>query len=740
MAKRFNGVAIGATIASAFVAHGALAQEAPGAPQARPDSTVTEVVITAQRRSERLDKVPIAASVVSGKELKDRDVKAIGDLVAQTPSLSVQNSGFLNFVNIRGVGLQATNPATSSGVAIYSDGFFIPHETAINDSFYDMSQVEVLRGPQGTLVGQSSTGGAMFATSVQPSFDRVKGYIQQTIGNYDFFRTEGAINLPASDTLAIRVAGHIDKRDSYFDNLTPVAGSPHPGDLRASSARIGVKWDPSSAVDVYLKSEIDINHGDGIPGKPYGEIAGTSPSVIANPALRDPFTISYNSPSDHSYQLWRNSLEIRWRLSDHLTLRSLSGYQTVHSSDLVDQDFNNLANSTLALRVDETTYEQELNLISDFPGPFNFVFGAFYLHDETPTHLVNDGGTYGAGFPFFHNVFVKIDVLPAEESYAAFAQGTYNFSDQWQLVAGGRINYDKKTIAGTTTLVIPPVGLQPVAGETSTTEPTGKLALNYFPNDWTTLYVSASRGFKAGGTNPVEPFIFEPETINAYEAGLKTSLFDRRLRLSGAAFYYDYNNMQVLLDTSNPFLAPSGQQTVQNVPKATIYGAEFEAISQMGQLTLNGSVGYTHSRIDEGTATDFRYPFLGPQNLAGLPLAYAPKWTANVGATYTVPLSFGSLAARIQYSYTSRQYAYPFAVVDPQIGPPTQNANDGINDVLKARGLLDLHLTLAMDNGLSLEAYSTNLNNAVYNVGGQGNLAEILGAPREYAVRLSYNF
>src|ERR1700744_6047144 len=195
MVKRRNGIAIGATIVSAFAAHGALAQQASNTATAAP-AEVTEVVVTAERRTERLDKVPIAASVISGQDLQERDVKTIGDLVTQTPSFSIENTGLLDFVNIRGVGLQATNPATSSGVAIYSDGFFIPHETAINDAFYDVNEGEVLRGPQGTLVGQSSTGGAMFATSVKPTFDGINGYVQQTIGDYSTYRTEGAVNLP----------------------------------------------------------------------------------------------------------------------------------------------------------------------------------------------------------------------------------------------------------------------------------------------------------------------------------------------------------------------------------------------------------------------------------------------------------------------------------------------------------------------------------------------------------------
>src|SRR6202521_2502999 len=192
---------------SAIAPLAAQAQTAPpqiaGPSQAE---TLGEIVITAQRRVERLDQVPIAASVVSGAELTARGVSSLDDLGSLAPALNVQNQQALSYVNIRGVGLQTTNPTTSSGVANYSDGFFIPHETAINDAYYDVGQIEVLRGPQGTLVGQNSTGGAIFVNSVRPTFERVTGFIQQTFGDYGYSQTQAAANVPVSDHLAIRIA------------------------------------------------------------------------------------------------------------------------------------------------------------------------------------------------------------------------------------------------------------------------------------------------------------------------------------------------------------------------------------------------------------------------------------------------------------------------------------------------------------------------------------------------------
>lgn len=731
---RQTSLMIGASLAALLVSHPALAQQAPGAAAGLAEaSTVGEVVITAERQVERLDRVPIAASVLSGRDLDQKAVVDISDLSSQTPSLSIQNQGgLLQFVNIRGVGLQATNPSTSSGVAVYSDGFFIPHETAISDPYFDVGQIEVLRGPQGTLVGQSSTGGALFVNSVRPIFDRYSGYVQGSIENYGFYQGEGAVNIPVSDTLAIRIAAHIEEGDSFYKNINPATDSSQPGDLENGLAlRIGVLWKPSSDVEIYLKSEIDNTRGGGPVGKPFGEVAGTSPSVLMEPALLDPFVISYNTPSFETYYLSRTSAEIDWNLAGNLTLRSLSGYQYQRTRTLFDQDFNDFASQTLVQDFSETSEEQEFDLISKNKGPFNWLVGVFYLHDAFPVTLVNNQGP----------VIADINAHPVENSYAVFGQGTYDLTSHWQIVLGGRYNYDRKTLSGTTANIFPAFPFLntsgPLTGTATTSQPTGKVAINYLPDDDTLLYVSATRGFKAGGTNPFAPLVFKPETIDAYEAGVKSSQFDRRVNFTAAAFYYDYHDMQLSLLSSDPVAAALGVAAITNAPKATVYGGEAGADAHFGPLVLNGAVGYTHSRIDELIAIDSRNVMAGPQNLAGRPLAYAPQWTANVGATYTVPLSFGSLAARVQYSYTSTQYVTPFELVTTAYSP--LNGFDGVDDVIGSHGLVDANLTLRLRNGVSVEGFATNLGNVRY-VTGTDLGAELWGNPRQYGVRLGYAF
>jgi iron complex outermembrane recepter protein len=712
MAKRVSYLGL---LLSAIAPLAAQAQTAaPQIAAATQAETLGEIVITAQRRVERLDQVPIAASVVSGAELTARGVSSLDDLGSLAPALNVQNQQALSYVNIRGVGLQTTNPTTSSGVANYSDGFFIPHETAINDAYYDVGQIEVLRGPQGTLVGQNSTGGAIFVNSVRPSFDRITGFLQQTFGDYGYTQTQGAVNVPVSDHLAIRIAENVSRKNSFYDDIRagdpPLTAGLQPGDVASQGARIGIKWQPTSDLDMYVKYESMTRNGDGYVGKPYAELGGSNNRV--DPRLSNPFVVSYDVPSWDKYRLWRATGEINWNMSESVTLRSLTGYQYTENRNQWDNDFTYAPISVANQQFRENTFEQEFNLISNGAGAFNWILGAFYLRDSTPTLLT-----------LTVPPTIQINTGPYERSYALFGQATYKFTDKWQLLLGGRVNRDEKTSTGTEQLVgfpLPPVSLDAII---KTTEPTGKIALSYLPSPDSTAYVSASRGYKPGGANPSNStnFIFQPEKINAYEGGYKGSFFERQLRISSAGFYYDYKNMQTAV------FDPVSQNAIVNVPSAKIYGAELETEAQLGPVTLNAGLAYTESQINRQLSlTDSRNPFAGPQDVTGRQLAYAPKWTANVGSIYTVPTRIGKITATAQYSYTSRAYASVF-----EASPI---------DVLGSHSLINLNLALTLKNGLRVEAYGTNVSNALYAAGTIGTGSAIWGAPRQYGARLSYNF
>jgi len=263
-------------------------QTRPAAPEAASGAArrdvLEEIVVTAQRRTENLQVVPISAAVISGDNLKDKAIDRLSDLQFASPSLTVTERGETQSVNIRGIGLASNLPGVANGVATYVDGLFQPQIiTAI--PFYDIATIEVLRGPQGTLVGNNSTGGAIFVNSENPNTREVGGYGRVSIGNYDRFEAEGALNLPITDTLAVRGAGIYRKRNSFYEDVGPFNNDA--GKLDEKGARLGVLWNPGS-FQALLKLQL---HDAESGGFAYRPAAGTTFAAFRAGAAR---TLSYD--------------------------------------------------------------------------------------------------------------------------------------------------------------------------------------------------------------------------------------------------------------------------------------------------------------------------------------------------------------------------------------------------------------------------------------------------------------
>lgn len=249
LASHRSSAAIALAIATAL-GHSAHAQDTDGN-AAR--SALEEVVVTAERREVNLQDVPTSATVLSAGALENLGVGNILDMQQFAPSVAINTYNRSTYINIRGVGIAQSAPTSNPGVAYYVDGVFIPHEQIISQSFFDLESIEVLRGPQGTLTGQNSTGGAVYVRTPTPSFDGFSGYVDQTIADYDWYRTVGAVNVPLGDKVAVRVAGTYDTRGSYTDNIGPSASEPGNGDL--SAARVSLLYRPTDAISFDLRYE-----------------------------------------------------------------------------------------------------------------------------------------------------------------------------------------------------------------------------------------------------------------------------------------------------------------------------------------------------------------------------------------------------------------------------------------------------------------------------------------------------
>ena len=702
--------------------------EAVAEPPAQTAGGLEEITVTAQRRTEDLQRVPISASVFDAKILKEEGINGIQDLQTQTPGLSIQPAASSEtFINIRGVGIQQTAPTSSNGVAFYVDGMYIPSLIDTVDSFYDLANVEVLRGPQGTLVGSNADGGAIFVNSVQPSFDKVKGYIEQTLGNYDERRTEGAINVPLGDMFAARAAFVYETRNSFTLNegqqpptgVIPT-GQNQPGNVDYNSVRLQLSFKPDESFLATLRYEPYSSSTDGYALKPdMTNIPAGTPFYDAHAAAiqGQPFVIDYNTQQYTKISGSRTGLTAAWHVTDGVQVKSVSSYQSGYLSDLSDIDLSSAAaNLYLQRKASFNTFTQEINVLSTSSSAFQWVAGGYYLRTDQPLVL-------------FFAPATALSVVAKHQNEAVFASGTYTFSPQWSVTIGGRYSWDSLPYEE----ILPPVGTT----DLHQSKPTGSAKLNFQITPATLLYASISTGYKAGGNNLQIPGIFTPppvpqETNVVEELGVKTTFLDNHLRVDADVYHSKYSHYQ--LQESSPV----GISLDQGPGDAKIYGFESEITGAINDFQFNVGASYIHS----GVSADF--PYLLPSGTEvtitqGTELPYAPKWLVDVGAQYTAHLGGErSLTPRLQYHYQAQQYS--------QITNQIEVENSNLDTSIPKHSTTDFRLTYAGSENWDIEAYVTNLFNKTYigeivqtPVGVAAN-GYVYGPPRQFGGRFYYKF
>jgi iron complex outermembrane receptor protein len=716
------------------------------------ESPLAEVMVTAQRRSENVQNVPIAITALTGTDLAGKGVTSLADLQFASPSVSIGSNGDTNAVNIRGVGLASGLANVANGVAIYVDGVFQPPIVA-NTSMYDIADVEILRGPQGTLVGSNSTGGAIFINTKSPKLGALEGYARLGGGNFSQRDGEGAINLPVNDVLALRIAGSATSRDSFYRSTGPI--STDAGELKERSGRIGLLFQPGD-FQVLAKIDYTDRNTGGYTGK------ATPGTAYAPFSPEDPFTLAYDTPTTQHETALSSSLELRYELASGLVLRSVSGYQDKRFHNL--QDYDGTASNTPAApqlvwdnHVEQQTWSEELNILSDTSGAYDWVAGAYYQRDEIAVDIIETGATGPGGPPLY------ITTPANKTTTGVFGQVNYRFAPRWQLGVGARYSAFDSDGNGFVALNVPaPVcgflGIPPapfngcqvanLGGSESDGRVTGKLSLDYKPDDHNLVYAFAARGYKPGGfTSPVANF--EPETVLDFELGWKGTLADDHVRAQLGGFYYRYYDFQFQnINLTN------GVQSVANLPTAKIYGAEATVQLDYGGWVIDGGAAYVHSFLPSAgpiVNTHLMPPgtvgAAGPQcqpgqtppacfdytpflvTTTGGPNLYSPKWTFNAGAEYRLRLGPDmSLTPRVNYAYIDSQF----------VGLTYSTTTDH----LPSRGVLAARLTLQAGTAWTAEAYGTNLTDKVYPTGQvlNGTNYFTYGAPRQYGLRVGYTF
>jgi iron complex outermembrane receptor protein len=650
----------------------ALAQQSPTTPDV--------VIVTAQKRAEDIQDVPIAVTALSGEALRDQHVTNVMDLNALAPSLQIKTDD--NAANpkifIRGVGLNDFNPNTASAVAIYTDGVYIGSPLAQMSQFFDLDRAEVLRGPQGTLYGRNTTGGAINLVSRKPS-DTWEGDANLEYGTYSGVNVEAAVGGPIAHGLSFRAAGIYVNNDGYsLNRLTGNRGN----DTDRGSARLSFVWKPSDTFDAQLQFRYGRSNGGSIWAYNRSLLpqtaAATGPDGFCAPAFytsgQCTDAAGYANTSTNLYQgdyhlegrdkveTYGASATLTWNLGP-ASLVSVTGYDHADRDDIEDTDAGPTDIINARYRAKQWAASQELRLQSNGEGALKWVAGLYYAHDDLVSNSYYDifrianSGDVATDLPQGIGVF-SWPFTQKTDSYAVFGQADYKFTPKLTATIGLRYSSDDKSfqydslyssaVGGPTLPVIPTTDASKNFGSLS-----GKLGVQYALTDDANLYASYNRGYKSGGffggqtTDPSSLRPYDDEVVNAYEVGAK-SRFGQLLTANLSVFYYDYQNLQVYTLVVDP-LTSLTLQNFTNASNAKIEGAELELTSQpIDGLTLRLAPSVLKATYENFTSQGDDY--------SGNRLPNAPRLSLTGSARYEWSIFGGLARTQVNVSYRSKVF------------------------------------------------------------------------------------
>lgn len=699
-------------------------------------SGLEEVVVTAQRRSENLQETPIAVTALSSEALASRNVITTQDLMRVTPGLQVStqtagDSGGSATFFLRGLGQQRSGNGSEPAVGIYIDDFYFPSLQGSAFSILDIQQVEVLRGPQGTLFGRNTIGGAVRYTTRKPDSD-FAGYVTATVGNFGRADVTGVLNVPIGEQLAARLTvGRLDTEGF----VKPSNGGDDAGGARTDLGRLQVSWNPSDALSVELGAQYTKQDLDGFAWTQPGPIRprpGTLPFVWntipplggANPYdNRVASACDYCQPTTTRREFSESEVSsanatIAWDIASALTLKSLTGWFEIDSNSYSDIDGSPLRVFDQSAVATERALSQEFQLSgSSFEDRLKWLAGVYYYENDS------DAAKAGAGNVVLGSFAPTTHLPRTTKTQALFVDATYALTDKLSMLAGIRRSKDEKDV----TAFNGATGVRTDAETGSWSSTTPRLGLQYQWTDEIMTYVTASDGFRGGGFNydgnSGQFFEFQPEDQRSYEAGARMDLLDRRLRLNPTVFYAKWQDIQV------QSVVPTAYGVfivLDNAAEAHIYGVELEAEAAVTDaLRVYGNVATLKMKYDDiGSATGITLD----SNFQR-----APELTWSIGADYTIDFSGGGeLVTTLGWSSQDEQNSTP---------------TDADTLVLPAYGLLSARIAYTSDGGnWTAGVYGTNLTDEVYYVGGVNYAANVgaahydLGRPREYGLTLRYNF
>ena len=721
---QFHVLASLAALAAATAApRVALAQDAPAAQDAAatPAPAVGEIVVTAQRRAQSVMDVPLAISAVSAQGLVAKGVTNSANLAQAVPNLQVSTNFGAAQPNFSMRGISVANEYNSnqvSPVGVYMDDVYLAARASHGMGLFDLDRVEVLRGPQGTLFGRNTTGGAINFITRAPSLSGSNGYAEVGYGNFNTFTAQGAAETTlADDQVGLRAAVNYVKGDGQIHNVYP--GGRDAMSQDTLQGRVSLRIKPTgSGLDIKIRAYAGRDNPTG---------AGTIGLQSARTGLGF-FEVNEKNLGDFRTRAWGVAANVSYELSPAVTLTSITSYDggSLDMGQNADGAPADILFINWKSNFRQFAEEARINYSS---ARLKLVAGVFYGWDRTITD--NDFNIGSALAPGVNGGFFQ-HFRQSRFSIAGFTQGDYSLTQNLTLTLGGRYTSDKARYRdGYAYLFAGGFG----AGETplATTVPcqtgpgtcaydptarynldgnnnafTGRAALSYKWDSGLLGYVCYNRGYRSGAfnggsyTSSAGINFVKPETVNAYEVGLKGRLFDRTLSFSTAAFYYDYSNQQ-LQDTR-----PGPVSILVNAPKSEIYGAEGEFTwTPSTRFSINGSVGLLHATYKELT--------LQGTNLAGNDLPFAPHVTAQLGADIVlVDSGPDRVTLSPNVAYAGHQYFTPFNLTNAA-GTAQNNAELQQDANAKVNGQItwqhaNLQLRAWIKNAFNARTYAYGLD------------------------------
>ena len=730
---------LAAAIAAALPVPAALAQQGPTA--------IEEIVVTARKREESLQDVPIAVTSISGDALQAVGVEDITALTQMVPNVTLENSRATNSTLtafIRGVGQQDPVAGFEQGVGIYLDDVYLNRPQAAVLDVYDVERIEILRGPQGTLYGRNTIGGAVKYVTRRLDPDAATLRTRLAFGDFSQLDASIAGSVPISDTF--RIGGAVAKltRDGFGRNLT-TGDENYDKDVLA--ARASVEFQPSDSLLIRLSG--DIIEDDSSPRQGYRllpTLSPAQPNLLSGDYDTTAGITTFGPITGSSVEAKGGQLRIEWTPNDTWSLQSITAYREDDSESPIDFDSTppQTFDAPVIYTNDQLSQEFQLTYTSD---RLTVVGGAYYL----------DANAFNA----FDVIFTSATQLTIGDvdtkTWAIFGEATYDLSDAWSLSVGGRYTEDERTSrivrqlflgvnspyfgnANAINLTVPVIvdGVQVVPefnGSRTDSKFTPRVILAWQPAADLNLYASYSQGFKGGGFDPRGNFAnadvrqgFKPEVVDSYELGAKASLMDGRATINTAVFFADYSDVQIPGSLVIPGPPVSFVGTVTNAGKAELYGIEFESSLRLTErLTAMLAFGYIDAEY-----TEFVLNGVDVSNQRAV--QNTPDWTGSASLAYSVPLASGTLSftGSAAYRGDTQQFELAIPLLDQEAywlydaGVSWTSGNDRWRAGLVGRNLSDeRHIT----SGYNFPGPATD-----------NSVLAFYGNPRTWTASLEYRF